>query len=591
MFQAHVRSYLQTTVHMYQQLLQVQNRVMDDFDSFLENQIHVSTGGEISQQQQQQQQQQKELEKKKKHFLDCMAEISTELSLLGQQRESLEQQDTGPSKEDPLTSQILSSQNPPLSSQNRPLSSTESQEKMTEDESLEDFFSLALYPNETLLNRYAAMIYTTTDNGRIYEEIAGASMCNSCGEKTFLCPHKVGGTQVTDLPKHCTHIKICRPHAHRFTMAAKLAGSRMSDHAEKTGAGMALSRAVSPGPYIPARAGTALAQQALGDNPSQSVPSLSSWQGSWAPVDLSRLEKHFEKQFKHKREAPRMMSLDLCLSLTEQLMTNLLCHRKSKSTQVLSIQGTLWDLLTQRYVADNISALGLQDFLAAVWKYSAVSKVVSVLGQVLRGDMDPAILHYVLLQAELLNLLPLTAPSHLHLVIEQNYPFLEETEQDSLVLEFTAYSERCVSSACVMAFILHLILQHNEPFILECEDKLLPYLKTQTDFLTYEELSVALDELAPGNCTEEKHSLIQQSLVSLSSTLIPIQHAAQIVAYLTKSGERQKRKEQLHIAIAMDKGNAESKRTKGPESMAHVCDLRFLSNVLHLAKITRTFTD
>ncbi|XP_075468136.1 uncharacterized protein LOC142501730 isoform X3 [Ascaphus truei] len=555
MFQAHVRSYLQTTVHMYQQLLQVQNRVMDDFDSFLENQIHVSTGGEISQQQQQQQQQQKELEKKKKHFLDCMAEISTELSLLGQQRESLEQQDTGPSKEDPLTSQILSSQNPPLSSQNRPLSSTESQEKMTEDESLEDFFSLALYPNETLLNRYAAMIYTTTDNGRIYEEIAGASMCNSCGEKTFLCPHKVGGTQVTDLPKHCTHIKICRPHAHRFTMAAKLAGSRMSDHAEKTGAGMALSRAVSPGPYIPARAGTALAQQALGDNPSQSVPSLSSWQGSWAPVDLSRLEKHFEKQFKHKREAPRMMSLDLCLSLTEQLMTNLLCHRKSKSTQVLSIQ------------------------------------VVSVLGQVLRGDMDPAILHYVLLQAELLNLLPLTAPSHLHLVIEQNYPFLEETEQDSLVLEFTAYSERCVSSACVMAFILHLILQHNEPFILECEDKLLPYLKTQTDFLTYEELSVALDELAPGNCTEEKHSLIQQSLVSLSSTLIPIQHAAQIVAYLTKSGERQKRKEQLHIAIAMDKGNAESKRTKGPESMAHVCDLRFLSNVLHLAKITRTFTD
>ncbi|XP_075468137.1 uncharacterized protein LOC142501730 isoform X4 [Ascaphus truei] len=550
MFQAHVRSYLQTTVHMYQQLLQVQNRVMDDFDSFLENQIHVSTGGEISQQQQQQQQQQKELEKKKKHFLDCMAEISTELSLLGQQRESLEQQDTGPSKEDPLTSQILSSQNPPLSSQNRPLSSTESQEKMTEDESLEDFFSLALYPNETLLNRYAAMIYTTTDNGRIYEEIAGASMCNSCGEKTFLCPHKVGGTQVTDLPKHCTHIKICRPHAHRFTMAAKLAGSRMSDHAEKTGAGMALSRAVSPGPYIPARAGTALAQQALGDNPSQSVPSLSSWQGSWAPVDLSRLEKHFEKQFKHKREAPRMMSLDLCLSLTEQLMTNLLCHRKSKSTQVLSIQGTLWDLLTQRYVADNISALGLQDFLAAVWKYSAVSKqVVSVLGQVLRGDMDPAILHYVLLQAELLNLLPLTAPSHLHLVIEQNYPFLE------------------------------------------CEDKLLPYLKTQTDFLTYEELSVALDELAPGNCTEEKHSLIQQSLVSLSSTLIPIQHAAQIVAYLTKSGERQKRKEQLHIAIAMDKGNAESKRTKGPESMAHVCDLRFLSNVLHLAKITRTFTD
>ncbi|MEE6486693.1 hypothetical protein FKM82_014674 [Ascaphus truei] len=420
---------------------------------------------------------------------------------------------------------------------------------MTEDESLEDFFSLALYPNETLLNRYAAMIYTTTDNGRIYDEIAGASMCNSCGEKTFLCPHKVGGTQVTDLPKHCTHIKICRPHAHRFTMAAKLAGSRMSDHAEKTGAGMALSRAVSPGPYIPARAGTALAQQALGDNPSQSVPSLSSWQGSWAPVDLSRLEKHFEKQFKHKREAPRMMSLDFCLSLTEQLMTNLLCHRKSKSTQVLSIQGTLWDLLTQRYVADNISALGLQDFLAAVWKYSAVSKVVSVLGQVLRGDMDPAILHYVLLQAELLNLLPLTAPSHLHLVIEQNYPFLE------------------------------------------CEDKLLPYLKTQTGFLTYEELSVALDELAPGNCTEEKHSLIQQSLVSLRSTLIPIQHAAQIVAYLTKSGERQKRKEQLHIAIAMDKGNAESKRTKGPESMAHVCDLRFLSNVLHLAKITRTFTD
>ncbi|KAM4636969.1 uncharacterized protein O3C94_018002 [Discoglossus pictus] len=575
-FQAHVTSNLQTSKHLYQQLLQIQNRAMDDFDSFLENRMPVLPVGRATQQNPDD-----EMEIKKKTFLGCMAEISTELSLLRQQTDSLEEQNAARAekrqKEEPLESQMVGMRRGPGSS-------TGSQEGSGK-ESIEDFVSMALHPDETLLNRYAAMIYTTTDNGRIYEEMAGASMCESCGEKTFLCPHKVGDTKVISLPKHCTHIKICRPQAHRLALAAKL---------EWLGDGLtpASSCIRSSGAFIPERA--QITQKPLGDQLGQSAPSPSSWQGSWAleEINLSRLDKHFGEQMKVKREAPRMMSLDLCLSLAEQLLANVMYQEdgRPENPRVLSVQELLWELLTRRYVDEDISSLGLQDFLAAVWKYSTDNKVVCLLTRVLCGQLDQSVLRYVLLQAELLNLSPLTEPSHLLLFIEQHYPFLEETERDSLVLEFTAYSQRSISSACMMGFILHRILQNKEPLIMECSDRLLTHLKTQIGFLSSEELSRALGELASLSTKKQRDILIQQSASSLKSDLIPITHAAHILAYLTERGDAQKRNTRGHVAAVNNTLSTENRRHKGDESLKDFNDLCSLSNILNLVKSIKTVT-
>ncbi|KAM8924761.1 uncharacterized protein RCH25_009495 [Pelodytes ibericus] len=426
---------------------------------------------------------------------------------------------------------------------------TESLERKN-NESIEEFLSLALHPEEVLLNRYATMIYISLDNGRIYEELAGASMCPSCAEKTFLCPHKIQSTSVISLPKHCTHIKICRPHAHRVTLAAKVAGNRAVVDRETICASMASSRIGSQLDCIPRRDGTENTQKPSGDKSSQSASPPSSWQRSWTTeADFSKLKQPFEKRLKFERESPRLISLNLCRSLAEHLLASLLRQGDSETevTGILSIQDLLWNLIKNRYISEEISSLGLHDFLAAVWKYSADSKVLFVLRQVLLGQLDPAVLIYVLLQAQKLNALTFTDTTEIQHFLALSYHFLQETEQDSLVLEFTAYSNRSKSSEALLGFILHLILQQREPLILECEDMLSFYSKTHRALLTSKELTAAIDELSPLSSQTQVRTLIQQSLLCLGSSCVPIHHAAHIVACLMERERAKKRREQLEM--------------------------------------------
>ncbi|XP_063289642.1 uncharacterized protein LOC134574477 isoform X1 [Pelobates fuscus] len=501
-----------------------------------------------------------------------MAEISAELALLRQQMESLEQRDLGaelPSKQVSATSQNL------------PQRAREPQE-MTENGDMKDLFTQALHPDETLLSRYAAMIYTTTDNGKVYEELAGASMCFSCGERTLLCPHKISGTRVVSVPKHCTHIKICRPHLHRIAMAAKLAANTTTNKAETICERSTSSCAISPVTVIPKRRQAELTQKALGEQPNQSGSS-SRWQRSWVTeADFSKLEKHFGNRLKLTREAtPRTISLVHCLKIAEQLMVTVFHQQDGRLDHILSVQELLWDLHIKRYIEEEISTLGLQDFLEALRKFSADSKVLCVLGQVLLGELDTATLLYILLQAEILNVFPVTETAQFHCFMDQTYPFLQEAEQDSLVLEFTAYSERVVSPDRVLGFILQLILQRREPFIVECEDMLSFYMKTWSGILTNDELSEALDELAPLTSKTQKHSLIQQSLLSLCSKVIPIHSAAQIAAYVMGRENVQKKR----FLSEKNKEHTEIRLKSGAESPEDALDLRSLSNVLKFAQI------
>ncbi|XP_075698796.1 uncharacterized protein LOC142663850 [Rhinoderma darwinii] len=70
-------TYLRATGHTSEQLLQVQNRVLDDFDHYLENRISTSETALD--------------EEMQMTFLSRLCEISEELSLLERQREGLEQ--------------------------------------------------------------------------------------------------------------------------------------------------------------------------------------------------------------------------------------------------------------------------------------------------------------------------------------------------------------------------------------------------------------------------------------------------------------------------------------------------------------------
>ncbi|XP_056389140.1 uncharacterized protein LOC130283530 isoform X3 [Hyla sarda] len=478
----YMSTYLHATGHIYEQLLHVQNRVMNDFDHYLEKCINASET-DLSP---------PPLDKEiQRAFLSRLAEISEELLLLEQQREALEQRNAS-CREVSSRTHNVETRDPP-----RP-EHTGSQEKV-EERSVKWFLSQALYPDEMLLNRYAVMIYTSTDNGGIFEEMEGAAVCNSCGEKTILCPHKVARSLEICLPRSCTHIKICRPRAHMATMEAKIERSR-------------------------------------------GIP-LAPPSGRAAQITDKSLED---------------------LEMPPPVVTSLggRCHE------------TVRQFFTDRYINRDIIAYGLVDFWTSLKRDSSDSKVLDLLRSVLEGDMDPAILYYVLLKAEMVTTSPLSDMSHFTQCVHKLYPFLEEMEKESLVLGFTGYSQRCVSPPTVMGFILHLVLQHQEPLIRECEDVLSTHVKTRAGHLTPGELSEAFTELCPLLSRTQIETSIQRSMTASARHTVPLRSAAQIAAFLL---EREKRRGNQAASYIYQEDNRRSDNKSGRSEDFQ--DFQFLHNI------------
>ncbi|XP_067858905.1 uncharacterized protein [Heptranchias perlo] len=244
---AHLLSCIQATKQLEHQVLQVQNSVIEDFDLYLEShktwlvsrkfqnnrddpaycaeELEIQTIN-------------KELAGKQQIFQQSMAEIVTELALVNQHKESLQQQlneqektlhqerqdEEKSVKSAPHTTQAPVSKVTSGSSglgRGASLSTLNGLESHV-DESLQEVFSDAFSANEIVLNKYSAIIYISRNGGNTYEEVKEATICLSCAEKTLICPHKIGNNCVIALPKNCTHIKISRPKAHIITMEAKL---------------------------------------------------------------------------------------------------------------------------------------------------------------------------------------------------------------------------------------------------------------------------------------------------------------------------------------------------------------------------------
>ncbi|PIO37445.1 hypothetical protein AB205_0172720 [Aquarana catesbeiana] len=324
------------------------------------------------------------------------------------------------------------------------------------------------------------MIYTSSDNGRIFEELPGADMCHSCAEKTLLCPHKFRESRLIRLPQNCTHIKICRPQVHLSAVQAKIEASK----------------SMSLVGTIHGNHTAKIAQRSLDSTRSQSGAT------SWA--------------------------MELCVSVTQQLVATIVLQLEGKS-KISQIQDSVWEFFRKRYIQEEISRRGLEDYLCALRRYAPDSQVLHLLGSILTHDLDPSILCYVLLHIESLLVSPLSDLGHFQFFLQKHYQFLEETERDSLLLEFTVYSEKCVSPSRVMSFILHLILQHREPLIIECQDELSTHLKTQTGHLTVEELAGALDEMCLRTDKTQMESFIQRSLTLTGRNLITLHSSARIL--------------------------------------------------------------
>ncbi|XP_075698834.1 uncharacterized protein LOC142663885 [Rhinoderma darwinii] len=337
---------------------------------------------------------------------------------------------------------------------------------------------------------------------------------------------------------------------------------------------IARCRAVSLGP---SREGaTEIAEKSLED--CQTQPSVENLVGGRSQdIRFFRFEKDLEKRLQQRRAAPRMLSQEICLSLAQKLLLSIILQLEGKSRS-LPIQETALQFFTGRYVNRDISAYGLVDFCVALKRDSSDNKVLRLLRSVLEGDLDPAVLGYVLLRSEMVTS-PLTDMDQFRQYVHKIYPFLEETEQERLLLDFTGYSQRSVSPPSVLGFILQMILQHQEPLIRECEDVLSTHVETRAGHLTAGELSEALTELCPLLNRSQIESSIQRSVTASCRSLIPLLSAAHIAAFHLESEKRRGNKAADHM-YREEAGRSGNKSSESED----VRNFQFLHNLLHLLK-------
>nr|XP_014343728.1 PREDICTED: uncharacterized protein LOC102353636 [Latimeria chalumnae] len=336
---AHLYSYLEATKHLKYQLLQVQNAVIEDFDVFMEKHRQQLLSKKL-QESVEVPDKKEECKEKQRTFQQSIMDISVELNLLNKHSESLQQQlkelETIQHKEQQVEEKAKSAEHTAQASGSRVTSGSSglgrgssilSDLTDTLDDSVKNFFFSSRDPDEIVLNKYAAVIYTSCNNGQIYEEVKGVTACRSCGEKTLICPHKISNNSVIELPKNCTHIKISRPRAHIIMMEAKLLQQETQMPIPVCGEGSVISsesssiacvtkeailNMVSAEPSNKFRDTTIQPSLAPGACKTQLLQADSSWQ--WEEknalnYNFSSIWDHFIMISQLRRELPRTISL------------------------------------------------------------------------------------------------------------------------------------------------------------------------------------------------------------------------------------------------------------------------------------------
>ncbi|KAK6481921.1 hypothetical protein HHUSO_G16450 [Huso huso] len=567
----HLHSYLKTTRNQEHQLLKVQNSVIADFEACIENHKKWLLSEKFRHSTRREEHEilmkEEEFAEKQNIFQQSMADISAELALLKQHRKSLQEQlnvlEKTLHQDQENEEKARSAQHTTQAPGSRVASgswglergfSTQDDFENAQDDSVQDFFYNAFFPDERALNKYAAMIYNSCSGGKMYEEAKGAAFCNSCGEKTFICPHKVAINCVLELPPNCTHIKITRPWSHIITMEAKLQ-RKNNDTPTPASAGSSVTSS-EPSPINQQTLQTKSAvlegltnksnndkeQQplaVLGDCKTQPPQATSSWWGEEEKAlinDFSTIWACFKKQLKLKRRLPRIITMDNCLSVTEELIASFLWADGNREDlePPHSIQDTLCHLINEQYVSEEASCLVISDFLSAVITYAPQNRLIAVLGHTLCGNLDSAVLRYIVVMAELVNCISWKFVRDFNVFASQVYSFLQDDALDLVTMEYTAFSENRISQSLVLEFILNCIVKNSEPMFEEYVTKLRELLKTDSEYISSSEFAEAFENIAP-LCNEKlQQTLVQQSLAAQGSDLIPLRSAAQITAYVVQ---------------------------------------------------------
>lgn len=218
-------------------------------------------------------------------------------------------------------------------------------------------------PHQEIINKLSAMLYMSYNDGKTFQEIQGASFCESCNIKTLLCPHKLNCKEnIICLPKGCTHLKIVRP-----TLICSNIRNNSKDDIDEANEPVVIQCEIA--------------------NFNEKV-----WH--WY---MSRYNK--------KPTIPKTLTQEYLLYLLNEIYAYILANDECHPAEVpahhflLSLENFLLD----RYSNEEIASLTLYNILNAIERYSSKSQNVLLFAHYCAANIDPSICRYLLLVDDMIN--------------------------------------------------------------------------------------------------------------------------------------------------------------------------------------------
>ncbi|KAK2573743.1 hypothetical protein P5673_001432 [Acropora cervicornis] len=516
-----------------EQLLTMQNTVIEEFDSYLEetkatpnSNVDLKSNGSRSNlrvtpddEYEARVKQEEHLHKIKMRFKKSIDDVKNEFQLIEIQKSSLEDQLAQLEEEANAVEKEAAKKTDRKKSLFHIDREKGNKPAESEDDGEMDFVKIMnsahhqdpFIPHEKILSKYAAMIYYSCNQGKNYHEFKDARYCPSCGETTLFCPHKVTDHKVLSLPHNCTHVKIVRPTVHIVEEGSH------TDPVPKT------PESVHP----------------LSVRPSSTL--------SFEEASILQAQQHLTTSYKFlwddyysrtssSRQIPRLLSEDRVLSIIEQFYSFLIWQDDYavEDEQIVSVTETMYSFFHERYLVPEVTYLAVYDFIASVVKFAPDNNTIQLFAQSMCGSIDPVVIRYILLINDFIDMIEWVTVKDIRTFAKILYPFMNEEDIEQFSMGYTSFSENKISKDLVSQYFLYIMLKYREPRFQEIEIKLLQQPGRRPGFMTDIEYAEAVDNICPLASERLRRRLFVESAAHMGSTddSVSVMHLAQITGYL-----------------------------------------------------------
>ncbi|XP_012934651.1 uncharacterized protein LOC101853915 [Aplysia californica] len=550
---ANLLSGAESAQKLEEQVLSVMNTAIEEYDKYIETHktdlvekvYHEDmTEAELDLQDLEMNEADEELESVQKRFQGTIGNLMTELELLRQHSTMLMEQ-----------LQILEEIKPAAPRKKETKAANGKGDSLLfaglEEEEITEEVADPFIPQERVFSKYAAMLYTSNNHGKTFEEFKDAKYCASCGEKTVICPHKLGGAEkIFILPHNCSHIKIIRP---KVRINKEFAEDIMKPQSPDPTLDFAPSMSSAGHSFVsgqiqdmPATPGTVTSRES---------PSLGAGE-VYMVHTMQRLWDDYRQRTSIERTIPRALDPERSKSLLEQFLGYVVWTDEYTTDEEanLSILDTLYCFMHDRYLVEDVMYMATHDFLSAITEYSGIDKMLQLLGHVLVGNLDASCLRYVLLMCDFISAVDWREVEDFRAFTSVVYPFLNEDDLESLQMSYTSYSENRISRQRVSSFIIHIILKYREPRFHDLENRLVAFQTSEGGQLNEREFKEALDSLLPLSNERTRRRLYMQAERAVRwdgiIAAVPIMRLAQISGYLALQQITNLVKENVAVRVA-----------------------------------------